>query len=562
MPLPGSLQSVKSPSQLLTVVAAADADQNGCLDAAETQSLFAPQDQSEPGAFFSRANKNMTTHLELYEIAAMMHHSGPPLNKLFSTAVVDDLKRITNKSLHISPLHPEVVNEWVGGEQSGAQLRASMIETAELLSWSFADNPGGNEFSKQFIDQLTPSALFLLLAVAGSDLWSPLFTRAAERLESTPDLQDVIKTVDPSGDLLSEFFLQMVAYGRSRNYLTRIKEPIYAAVTRVAHSQDAYLIPRILPALEVLAAFDRATADELGDALLGYYNEGSTGKAGIQFLLWSLRKYWRFPEVKKVALAQKELVTPPVPESWLADGELWAVVVFTDDQKAHRDLLIRMFQQQGFALTRRNGDTTIKERAVLEKTVDGILLGLEVLYGPKVSSHFESSFQFANLVRGRADIISIRAHHSSALHYLSQCRFCAHAGKLIFNGGCTGVDSVPELMSAYRGNFFIADKNTGRGHDNNLALYHVMRAIARGATDWGQVHRSVKAHVPLRQMGLLLPDDDLLKYYYALDAPVFLPQVQDPFADSSTWVLGGNDKEPPGKPKGKIKLGKMKVLRP
>lgn len=148
---------------------------------------------------------------------------------------------------------------------------------------------------------------------------------------------------------------------------------------------------------------------------------------------------------------------------------------------------------------------------VLEKTVNGVVLRLDVIYAPNERDDFENDFHFSQVMRSRADIVSVRT---------------------------------------YRGNFFIADKDVGKGHDNSLVLYHVMRAIAGGATDWEQVHRQVKAHVPVDKWELLLPDADLMKFYYTLDKRAYLPYVEDPMANDSSW---GSKRAvtPPRSPKAK-----------
>lgn len=560
MTLPASLQSIRSLPQFLNWVGSVDVNHDGYLQLSEAQ-LFSKD-------WFYDADTDHNNRLQLSEIAETMRHSGPPLNKLFSTDVVQSFQDLqspkSGQPLTPTPLRAAWVNEWVNAEEHAGDLKARLVAAARVLNWMGDEGCDGKLFFRDYMNELSPESLYLLLAMAGSDLAPPLFAQVAERLEATPELKNVIEAADSQKALLPDFFLKMVARGRSRNYLSRIKDLIFAAVTQAVHSKDVYLVPTLLPALKALATFSRETADQLGDTLLRSYDE--TGdrrlKMGFQFLLWSLRKYLRSPEVKKVALDPTTLLTPPGPDAWLADGVLWAAVVFDSDQKLHRDRLVKMLRQEGFSLTHLIGDETVKEKVQLEKVVNGVTLRVSVMYAPIERYGSEEGFSFFRLVRSRADIVSMRAHHSSALYYLKQCRNgCEMANKLVFNGGCEGAGNVPELMRAYRGNLFVADKDIGRGHDNSLVLYHMMRAIAGGATDWGQVHRQVKAHVPVDQWGLLLPDDDLLKFYYTLDAPVYLPIVQDPLADQSTWVLFKNSAEPTQKPKGKIKLGKMKVVQ-
>jgi hypothetical protein len=544
MALPALLQNVKSRSQFLTVLRSVDADQNGALNKAETESLSLSAEH--PSQFYDAASKYHTVELSLHEVAGMMHQSGLPLNTLFSDGKVDQLKRIENRTPSLFfPIHPEAVNEWLEKGPDTGQIRSVMLTIAELLTWSDTNGPEENEFYKHYVDHLSPKALYHLLWAGSDDLWGQVWDRVTARFESLPNVPEVIQAADPTHNLLPGFFLKMVAYGHSGFYLQRHKDLMYGAVMNVVRNSSHYFIPKYLPALEALAASAKETADQLGAALLSAYQErGETDHGRVyHFLLWSLRKYWRTPAVKEVAKDPLDMQIPPIPERWLADGMLQAVVIFAYDQKAHWDQMIHTYQKLGFSVTHLPENPAVTQEVALKKRVSGITLRLDVVYAPKQQFNMASIFS-----RPDVDILSVRAHHSTAQDYLNLCTNCGMQSKLVLNGGCDGVSSLDDLMALYKGNFFIADKNRGKGHDNNLVLYHVMRALAAGVADWGALSRSVQASVPARQWGIMFPNDDLFKFYYVLHTPMvrFLKQIPyNPLADTRGWAAEADTKTQP-----------------
>lgn len=422
----------------------------------------------------------------------------------------------------------QAINQYYEKEDDEKKLEETSGKIAILINDLHDRYPQDHDRLRRAICQnLTTRSLYLLTAMGGPDLYTTSFLRLYEQMEVHFGLSvvlDDVKSIDPEGKYLAGFLLTLASFGRLWELLE--EDPAYLGqklIGLIDVKEDKELLENVSLLTSVIGEIlQKRGLQDLKKALenhfLTSYQRAREGRNLVQqgvlgYLIKLYQDHFRFfsEEARRVAQGLPPILTPKVPEGWLADKTLKAKLYFYEDEVSHFRLIQSMYRAKGFQI-RKTGERSIQ----MTKGVSGITLEVTaVLQKVGVDSDIAEMMDDPTI-----DILAHRGHSFHLSYTFTDCDDCEGKEKLLYLGSCGSFRKVPALMESFQGNYFVSDEDTGRGEDNNHILYYLMEAVAKGERDWDKIRKYVSDRHGIEDRGIIFPTDRSLLLFSFVQAVI------------------------------------------
>ncbi|OGC05089.1 hypothetical protein A2276_04005 [candidate division WOR-1 bacterium RIFOXYA12_FULL_43_27] len=368
---------------------------------------------------------------------------------------------------------------------------------------------------------LSPVAAYQLIALGGPNLYTSSFQKIW-RAQKITNLRAWLGKVDPKNRFVAQLILTLCIFNEAGIFKQHINLFIEKAVAILFNPDDIKKNGLLLTkALNILLPHANSAEKQVFAILLmqGYWSCNSGDQKNV--LAYLIKLYAAELNDPSLAAIAKELpnapkLSPPHPANqeggWFKDKVLTAKLYFYKDETWFSKTRI-FYLGKGFKIKKSTGEHTY----ILEKILsNGIALRLILTNASEDEDNRTDSLNDPSI-----DIIVHRGH---SYHFSKTFPrvFSSTKGKLLIGGSCGSFRDMmsDEFQKAYgKGNFLIADQNTGEGDTNNRLLLSLMGEIAMGCKSWDKCFTE-----KLEGKGLVLPDDPA--FLFAAWETLYLSSVQ------------------------------------
>jgi hypothetical protein len=404
-----------------------------------------------------------------------------------------------------------------------AAEEARMFQRSAVLINHLHDQDQRDDLIRKTVAaKLEPLSLYRMISLAGSDrfLYTSTFRMLFDRIKAKPGMPFIPWALgeDPGHKYLTQFVLNLSGFNLLGSIFHQSPDVLSKKVMELLQVKGNDDLIRNVSLLQGVVG-DVLKNPELKSHrapmekhLLGLYQgeKDSRRKTAIGFLLKLHQEFLKDPKAHEITEKLPPILSPKVPAKWLQDKTLRGKFYFYKDERYHFELIQKMYAEPktGFGFSIVKGKE--KDTVTMRKHVNGIALEVVVTQN---NSDVGKRIQEPDY-----DIIAHRGHSPHLEETFSGDGDYRGREKLLYAGSCGSFRSISGLMEHYQGNYFIADKDVGRGRHSNLVLYYLMEGIASGKKDWNEVESYVQKKSGLRDIGLIFPNHPSLLLYDYLEA--------------------------------------------